>query len=139
MECQVADLARIGQLLLNRGAYGDIHFFSAQTFERLMPRPYKEMFPALKDNVGMDRGLGLHWINQVNGLARTEKGVTQGQLIFSKRTIGHGDGYAAVLGMDLANELVVAMTRYQEGQDYEPQLIRFLCAIREGIDEFRVE
>ena len=36
------DMARFGQMLLNRGGYGGYHFFSPETFEAMMPRPLSE-------------------------------------------------------------------------------------------------
>ena len=32
------DMAKIGQMLLNRGAYGSMRFFSEETFQKMLPR-----------------------------------------------------------------------------------------------------
>jgi len=55
-----ANMATLGQLLLNRGSYGDLVFFSPRTFERLMPQPLSRFYPA----IDKEWGIGLTWMRQ---------------------------------------------------------------------------
>jgi CubicO group peptidase (beta-lactamase class C family) len=80
------DYARFGQLLLNRGASGQMRFFSEKTF--------KEMLPA--SDGSNRRGIGLMWMNwQKYG--------------FSTGTFGHNAGNSSVLAVDPAHDLVVVV------------------------------
>jgi hypothetical protein len=38
------DMAKIGQLLLNKGSYGNLEFISKQTFEKLLPEPLNKYY-----------------------------------------------------------------------------------------------
>ena len=43
-----ADLAKLAQLLLNRGSYGNWRFFSPETYEKLMPRDIRADNPGIR-------------------------------------------------------------------------------------------
>jgi CubicO group peptidase (beta-lactamase class C family) len=36
------DMAKLGQMILNKGAYGDMRFFSEETFAKMLPKPLTE-------------------------------------------------------------------------------------------------
>ena len=72
-EGSAEDLARIGQLMLNRGSYGDIEFFSSETFEQMLPRKASEVCPELT-MTDWEYGWGLSW----------ERDTNQGKMIFSR-------------------------------------------------------
>lgn len=91
------DIARIGQLLLNKGSYGDLEFFSAETFEKLLPTDLSKYYPGVKK----DWGVGLTWQND------------------EKTAIGHGAASSAILYVDLPQNLVVSQTRNTAGEKYE--------------------
>ncbi len=132
IDCTVADLARVGQLMLNRGSYGDLEFFSPETFDKLMPRPYKDVFPGLPHSE-WDYGLGITWTRQPHPDAGKD-GVPEDRTILSKNTIGHGAASSTILRVDLDNELVVAMCRFTAGDDYNKHIVRFLQAVEDGLE-----
>ena len=47
------DLARIGQLLLNKGAYGDFRFFEYEAYEAMLPKPLAPVIPGTYRQYGL--------------------------------------------------------------------------------------
>ena len=103
-----ADIARIGQMLLNRGAYGDDRFFSEETFEKMLP---VELSRILGPDVTTEWGMGTTWFKD-EGLGDS--------------TFGHGAASAATLRIDPDNELIVVMTRNASGTQFAEYHPRFL-------------
>jgi len=109
------DMARIGQMLLNKGAYGDMRFMRPETFEKMLPeRLTKVLGPETEEVYGMgtsffkDEGLG-------------------------KGTFAHGAASAAIMRIDPENDLVVVMTRNAGGQNFDKYRPRFIEAVAQGI------
>ena len=122
------DLARMGQLLLNRGSYGDRVFFSPETFEKLLPKQLSEYYP----EVDVEWGIGLTWM-RANDPEAGKEGVPEDKTLLSKNTIGHGAASSAILRVDLDNEVVVTQARNTAGPKYQEYFIRFLRAIDDSI------
>lgn len=132
--CRARDLAAFGQLLLNKGSYGDKQFMSEQTFAQLMPRNMKEIYPNLETD--WEYGLGLSWMRTKHPDAG--KGdIPADQLVLSKNTFAHGAATSTVLRVDPDNDLVIAITRTEAGEDYETQLARVLLAVEESLEKPR--
>jgi CubicO group peptidase (beta-lactamase class C family) len=109
------DLACIGQLLANRGSYGNRRFFSEETFEKMLPRKLDHL---LGPDTEVTWGTGLTWFRG-NGL--------------SDRTIGHGSASSCTLRVDLENDLVITMTRATAGSNFGKYHRRFIKAVTGGI------
>ena len=111
------DMARIGQMLLNRGAYGNKRFFRGETFARMLPTDLKSV---MADNPGPQDGwgIGVVWFRR---------------LPLSKQTFGHGAASGATLYIDLENELVVSMTRNQLGKDYSKYHEQFVQRVADCV------
>ena len=109
------DLARVGQMLANRGAYGDKRFFREETFERMLP---KKLTPVLGEETEVEWGIGLvHMVH--DGL--------------SKQTIGHGSASSSTFRVDLENDLVITMVRPQRGSNYGKYFPKFIRAATDAI------
>jgi hypothetical protein len=52
------DIAKFGQMLLNRGSYGDKRFMSPQTFEQMLPQRLTKL---LGPDTNIEWGIGLIW------------------------------------------------------------------------------
>ncbi|MCA1686720.1 MAG: beta-lactamase family protein, partial [Planctomycetia bacterium] len=89
------DMARFGQMLLNRGAYGSWRFFSEETFDKMLPR---KLTKPLGPDTRKTFGLGL------DGLPGR---------------FGHGTASSAVFQVDRVNDLVVIVTRNTGGTNWE--------------------
>lgn len=104
------DMAKFGQMLLNRGAYGPHLFFSPATFEAMLPR---RLTAELGPDTQKTFGFGLD--------GRAEK-------------FGHGAASAATFSVDVENELVVIMTRNKFGKNQGKYNGPFWDAITAGIE-----
>jgi len=111
------DMAKIGQMLLNRGRYGDKLFMRAETFPQMLPRRLtKELGP----DTTTEWGIGTTWYKG-EGLGRG--------------TFGHGAASAALLRIDPENDLVITMTRNSWDKNLEKYQPKFLAAIVENLAE----
>ncbi|MEM7624996.1 MAG: serine hydrolase [Planctomycetota bacterium] len=111
------DMAAIGQMLLNRGAYGDLRFMSEQTFEQMLPRP---LTITLGPDADTQYGIGCDWYDE-DGL--------------SGRCFGHGAASSATLRIDLDLDLVISMTRNNAGENFEEYHPRFIRAVADAITD----
>ena len=93
------DLARVGQLLLNGGAYGDFRFFEHEAFQELLPHPLKSVIAGTYRQYGMG----------------TEFYRDEG---FGEGTFGHGSATSSIFRVDPVNDLVIVVTRWQQGEGY---------------------
>ncbi len=128
----VEDMAKVGQLLLNRGSYGDLEFFSPETFEKLLPLSLRELYGIDTDE---HRGIGLEWWLQQLHPDAGKGDIPADKTILSRRVAGHGAGSGAVFGVDLDNDLVIVQTREWPAKDYEKYLSQFLMTIVDGLAE----
>lgn len=111
------DIAKFGQMLLNRGAYGTLRFFSEETFEKMLP---VKLAPYVHFETEIEWGIGPVWT--------PEPGL-------SKRTFGHGAASGATLRIDPENDLVIVMTRNASGSQYAKYHPQFIQAIVESMAE----
>lgn len=109
------DIARIGQMLLNRGAYGDRRFFGESAYQALLPQRLNQ---TLGPDTDAEYGLGTSWFR--------EEGLGAG-------TFGHGAASASTLRIDPENEMVVVMARNEAGANFDSYHPRFLRLIGEGV------
>jgi CubicO group peptidase (beta-lactamase class C family) len=109
------DFAKFGQMLLNKGAYGDQRFFSESTFEQMLPR---NLTPLLGEKTTKQWGIGMvHMVH--HGL--------------SDETFGHGAASSAILRIDPINELVIVMTRNRKDASFDKHFPTFITAVVQGI------
>ncbi len=108
-----ADLARFGQMLLGRGAYGKYQILSGEAFRALIPQPLH--FGG--SDLHKSWGIGCAPLGG-NGL--------------SDSTFGHEAASGAVFRVDPVNQLVVIVGRNAVGPDesqYKRSVARFLHAV----------
>jgi hypothetical protein len=123
------DFARFGQLLLNKGSYGGLTFFSPETFNKILPKPLNRYYPS----IDKEWGIGITWMRQRHPEAG-KNGIPKNATILGKNVIGHGSATSAILRVDLDNELVITQSRRRGGKAYGTYLTRFLTAIEEGLE-----
>jgi len=109
------DMAKIGQMLLNRGAYGNMRFFSEETFAKMLP---EKLTKVLGPNTSQEYGIGTSWTMDER---------------FGEGTFGHGAASRATLAIDPANDLVIVMTRNAAGEAYGEYNEPFLQAVIDNI------
>ena len=105
--CSSIDLAKFGQMLLNKGTYNGYKLFSQQTFEKMLP---------VKLNIG-DREWGIGTSRMLGkGLSAT--------------AFGHGAASGSVFIIDPTHDLIIISARNKPGKshyEFESALIE-LCA-----------
>ena len=109
------DMARIAQMLLNKGAYGKMRFLSVKTFEKILPR---RLTKVLGDETQVVYGIGTSLFK--------DPGLGQG-------TFAHGAASSATTRIDPVNDLVIVMTRNTAGRNFGKYHQRFIDAIVEGM------
>jgi CubicO group peptidase (beta-lactamase class C family) len=111
------DMARIGQMLANGGAYGDKRFFRPATRDKMMP---VKLTGLLGPDTQVTWGIGCAWMDND---------------VLGKRTFGHGSAASATLRIDPDNDVVVSMTRNSAGKNFDKYHARFIRAVADGMLE----
>ena len=114
------DFGKLGQMILNKGSYGDLQFFSPEVFEKLLPVSLNQYYPDL------DQEWGIGFTNM------SRKG-SDGEVLLSEHIVGHGSATAAILNVDLEHGIVLTQTRKIDGKDYSKYLNQVLQAMEEGL------
>ncbi|RKY45464.1 MAG: hypothetical protein DRP88_07405, partial [Candidatus Neomarinimicrobiota bacterium] len=127
------ELAIFGQLILNKGAYGNKRFFSEETFYKLLPQPLDKFYP---DIHGISWGIGITEMTQKHPLAG-KNGNPDDLTILSKHTYGHGSATSAILRVDMDNGIVISQTRRRGGMHYDKYLVKLLLTIENGLKEVK--
>lgn len=106
-------IAKILQMILNKGAYGPWRWFSEETYKQMLPIDLEA-----KTGVKGTYGMGTAWFNH-DGL--------------SPSCFGHGAASSATIRIDPANDLVIAMTRNSAGKNFDKYHGRFIRAVTDGV------
>lgn len=129
-QCSAEDLARIGQLFLNRGSYGETEFFTPGTYEKMLPQKIEKYCPKIK---GLEWGVGMIYCRSDFRTDSGQNGVPKDSLILSPNTIGHGASSGSIYRVDLDNDLVIAQARNNPSSHYASYLPRFLQVVADGL------
>ena len=97
------DLAKVAQLILNKGTYGDKQFFSEETYEKLIPTDLSEFYPG----VDMIWGIGFN----IKSNKVRDKKTGEDHSLLSKDIIGHGSATSTIFWVDLEHNIVVTQSR----------------------------
>ena len=109
------DIARVGQMLLNRGAYGQWRFFGDAAYQALLPQ---RLTQTLGPDATEEYGLGTSWFR--------DEGLGEG-------TFGHGAASASTLRIDPQNGLVIVMARNDAGANFDKYHPQFLRLVGESV------
>jgi CubicO group peptidase (beta-lactamase class C family) len=130
-ELRAIDLAKLGQLWLNRGVYGDHRFFGDEVWKEHLPQPYEARFPGLAPRAA-DYGIGTQWVNLPHPRAGRE-GLPEDAMLLSRRTLGHGSFSGTVFRVDLENEIVLAVGRFSAGPNHHRYLEELVSLLAESL------
>lgn len=140
LNCTAMDLARVAEMLRQGGAYAGKRYFSRETLAKLLPRPYGDTNPDMKEErKTAENGVGISWMRD---RIRTPEAMASPEwdnpppehYRFGLNVFGHGSATGAVLRVAPDHELVIAMTRYSAGDNYATHLDGFLKAIAESME-----
>jgi len=96
------DLAKVGQMVVNGGAYGNMRFFHAQALAKAMPVPGHSRWNPPDPTCRWGIGIKQFDSDQLSTLA-----------------VGHPGASGTCLVVDPKYDLVIAMTRYDEGGKFK--------------------
>jgi CubicO group peptidase (beta-lactamase class C family) len=131
-ELRAIDLAKLGQMWLQRGTYGSHRFFSDEVWKGLLPESYEDRFPGLAPRAA-DYGSGTQWVDIPHPRAG-EDGLPVDAKLVGNRTLGHGSFSGTVFRVDLENEVVIAVGRFSAGPNHRKHLEELLLLIDEAIE-----
>jgi CubicO group peptidase (beta-lactamase class C family) len=109
------DMARMAQMVLNKGAYGNQRFFSEATWKQMMPT---KLTPYFGPKVEQSHGIGC---------------VPWGGPGLSDDCIGHGAASSAECIIDFKNDLIITMTRNAAGSNYAKYNPLFIQTVTDGL------
>ncbi len=110
------DMAKIAQMLLQKGKYGHMQFFSEKTFEQMLPVKVEAANPPWDGYYGIGTGFF--------------KGDGLGE-----GTFGHGAASSAYVRIDPENDLVVIMTRSARGTNFSKYSGDFFKLIMDSLEK----
>lgn len=103
------DLAKFAQMLLNHGSYGEYSFFSAESFDRLLPASLEVINPQIQKRWGIGAApLGGHGL--------------------SEHAFGHEAASGAIFRIDPEQDLIIVVGRNHAGAKYDHFASRFIEA-----------
>ena len=111
------DLAKVGQLLLNGGSYGNLRFFSPETLEKILPKDLNEFYPG----VNSKWGIGINYQDR-SGL-------------FPSKVIGHGSATSNTFWVIPEMDLVITQTRRRGGRNFGPNFTKVMKVIKDHLHE----
>lgn len=122
------DMAKIGQMLLNKGAYGDKRFLSEEAVERMLPSSLADLPEASRPWSREAWGIG------VAVMADEAAGEVNPYAAFGRQAFGHGAASTATFVIDPTRELVVVVTRNEPGRDFTRYAEQMTQTILENIE-----
>jgi CubicO group peptidase (beta-lactamase class C family) len=116
------DLARLGQMHLNGGTYGDMRFSSMETLKTMVPQ---RLTKTLGPDTDQYWGVGFYPV-QKQGLIKAER--------LSPSAFGHGGATGSGLWIDPESDLVIALVRHETGPEYKPFRDEFINTILDSME-----
>ena len=96
------DLAKMAQMLLNKGRYGNLKFFSEETYHTLTPKDLSDFYPGISQKWGIGITMMGWGSKQADGSYRQ---------ILSDDVIGHGSATASVFWVIPELDLIITQSR----------------------------
>jgi len=113
------DLAKMGQLLLNKGCYGGRRYFSPATLEQAKPKPLVEIFGP---NTKLAWGIGF-WGSRESG-----------RRMLGGAAFGHNSANSSLFRVDSETDLVVTVSSFEDRRYLTDAMRReFIQAIEAAI------
>lgn len=113
------DLARIAQMMLNGGRYGKYRFTSQAAIDRMMPIPGQDRY---QPDMSIRWGIGIKQFD-IDGL--------------SEKAYSHPGASGSFVAVDPTRDLVIAMTRFDEGGSFKDFLKKKGAFIKVILEQFQ--
>lgn len=109
------ELARLSQVILNGGSYGDLQFYRPETRDLLLPVNVEQWYPDFHDA----RGIGLYLHGQGLG----------------PNTVGGAAASSTIQRIDPDNELVITVGRVLQGKDYDQYVGELFQTVMDSLED----
>jgi CubicO group peptidase (beta-lactamase class C family) len=119
-------LAKVGQMLLQDGSYGEHRFYETGFIEQLWPKPIHEYAPKFEDRKA-ESGIGLEWMIDPPG--------PRAQGALGPNVLGHGAASGVLWRVAPAHDLVVIVGRndFSSGSANEGWGSKFVEAVADDM------
>ncbi len=109
------DLAKVGQLMLNGGSYGNLQFFSSETLEKILPIDLNEFYPG----VNREWGIGINYQDRSK--------------LMADKVVGHGSATSNTFWVVPEHDLVVTQTRRRAGRNFGTGFGRVMEVVKKRV------
>ena len=109
------DMAKVAQLLLNEGSYGDRQFFLPETFQKILPKDLNEIYPG----VNKKWGIGINYQDH--------------NAIISDRILGHGSATSNTFWVDREHDLLITQSRRRGSRNFGPGFKKVIKVIKKHL------
>jgi CubicO group peptidase (beta-lactamase class C family) len=119
-------LAKVGQMLLQDGAYGDYRLYSPGFLPKLWPQRIADHAPEVADKEA-EWGIGLTWMTGPGERASSPLG---------PNVVGHGAASGTVWRVALDHQLVAVVGRYgfKDGSEHEAWTSKLMARLAENLE-----
>ena len=119
------DLAKMAQMLLNKGSYGGLYFFSPETFDKLIPTELNQYYPNINQKWGTGQTMMVWNIKDDKTGERRN--------LLSDNIIGHGSATASVFWVDLESNIVLTQSRRRGNHNFGPNFRKMIEVIEKHV------
>lgn len=121
------DLAKVAQMLLNKGTYGNLKFFSQETYDMILPRDLNEFYPG----VNRKWGIGINY----QGVKVKDEKTGKERYLIADNILGHGSATSNIFWVDREHDLVITQTRRKGYRDFAPHFREVIKVIEKYLIE----
>ena len=100
------DLAKVAQLLLNKGSYGNQQFFSKEVYDQIIPVDLNSFYPDIHQKWGIGITMMNWWLPDEN------------RFLLSPNIIGHGSATSSVFWVIPDLDMVITQSRRRGNRDF---------------------
>ncbi|MDF1867701.1 MAG: serine hydrolase [Saprospiraceae bacterium] len=108
------DLAKMAQMLLNKGTYGNHQFFSEAVYDQLIPKELKEFYPNIRQKWGIGITMMSWWDSEEN------------RFLLNDNVIGHGSATASVFWVIPELDMIITQSRRRGHRNYGPNFKKMI-------------
>jgi CubicO group peptidase (beta-lactamase class C family) len=119
------DLAKVAQMLLNKGTYGNLQFFSPETYEKIIPRKLSEFYPGINQKWGIGPRM----------MSRKVKDEETGEerSLLSDDIIGHGSATSSVFWVIPEHNIIITQSRRRGGRNFGQHFRKMIEVIEDHL------
>ncbi len=119
------DLAKVAQMILNKGSYGNLQFFSEETYEKLIPADLDQFYPDLRQKWGIGFTV-MDWKVK-------DEDTDQERFLVSEGIIGHGSATASIFWIIPRHNMIITQSRRRGNRNFAPNYIKMMEVVEKHL------